>query len=70
MNKFTTKFRHAVDGYFVAKQIHKETETCVICGGDTGVPKGLDISYRMYYVQGTGQLCDDCWDETFQTSRR
>ena len=70
MNKFSAKFRKSVDGWFVSKQIHKETEQCVICGVDTGVPKELDISYRLYYVSGTGQLCHDCWDDTYTTSGR
>jgi len=70
MNKFARKIQSKVDGVFISKQIHKETERCVICKVDTGIPIGLDISYRLYYVSGTGQLCHDCWDDTYTTSGR
>ena len=37
-----------------------ETETCVSCGCDTGVPRTQDIRERRGYTDGVGQCCDDC----------
>jgi len=38
----------------------KELETCVSCGKETNVPKNLHVDFRRYYIEGAGQLCDDC----------
>ena len=35
-------------------------EICVSCGAETNVPKSWHIDLRKYYVEGAGQLCDDC----------
>jgi len=37
-----------------------ETEICVLCGAKTNVPRNLHIDFRKNYVEGVGQLCDDC----------
>ena len=37
-----------------------ETEKCVLCGAETNVPVDLHIDLRKNYVEGVGQLCDDC----------
>ena len=37
-----------------------ETEKCVLCDAETNVPVDLHIDYRKNYVEGVGQLCDDC----------
>jgi len=37
-----------------------ETEKCVLCGAETNVPVNLHIDLRKNYVEGVGQLCDDC----------
>lgn len=42
-----------------------QTDLCVICSKDTGIPKTTDISYRNFYVEGAGQLCGDCWDKVY-----
>jgi hypothetical protein len=60
MKRTFRKVRHRVDGMFIARQIRK-TELCVQCQVDTGVPVGLDISERLFYVTGVGQLCHDCY---------
>lgn len=38
----------------------KEKETCVVCKKETQVPKDQHIDYRLYYVEGVGQLCHKC----------
>lgn len=56
---------------FIRDQIHRgETELCMFCHIDTGIPRGLDIQERLYYVEGVGQMCRDCWEETYDTHSR
>ncbi len=42
-----------------------EKEYCVLCHGDTGYRKTTPIDQRSYYVEGCGQLCEDCYMETY-----
>jgi len=37
------------------------TETCIVCGEDTGVPINQHIDMRKTYVEGSGQLCAKCF---------
>ena len=39
----------------------KETERCILCGNDTGVLVGLPADARKHYIDGVGQLCEDCY---------
>ena len=43
-----------------------EMERCVLCWRLTNVPKNTPISKRKYYVQGQGQLCENCYYELFK----
>jgi len=40
----------------------KEIEECVICHKKTEYFKSTPIDQRKYYVEGCGQLCEDCFD--------
>lgn len=55
------------DGMFIHRQIHKQDlyETCVSCKEVTDTPKTLDIQKRLYYIEGVGQLCRDCWEALY-----
>jgi len=55
------------DGMFIHRQIHKHDiyEECISCKEITGTPKGLDIQERLYYLEGAGQLCRDCWEALY-----
>lgn len=37
-----------------------ETEKCILCGAETNIPIDMPIDMRKNYVEGAGQLCDDC----------
>ena len=37
-----------------------EMDVCVLCGKETKYPKNMHIDFRFCYVEGAGQLCDDC----------
>ena len=39
-------------------------DTCVICGKETPYDKTTHIDLRLYYVEGYGQLCKECWYAT------
>ncbi len=38
-----------------------ETERCILCGSDTGVSVSLPADARKHYINGVGQLCEDCY---------
>ena len=42
----------------------------MFCGEDTGVPVTLDIQERLYYIEGAGQMCRECYDETYPETKR
>lgn len=38
-----------------------EMERCVLCSCKTAVPKNRPVTERKYYIQGAGQLCEECY---------
>jgi thymidylate synthase len=40
-------------------------DKCVMCGKETKYPKNMHVEYRMYYVEGAGQLCEDCYTKIY-----
>ena len=42
-------------------------ERCVFpgCGKILNVPKNTCISLREYYIEGAGQLCEDCYKKIY-----
>lgn len=42
----------------------EEKDKCVMCGKETPYSKSTHIDLRDYYVEGCGQLCEDCWFKT------
>ena len=38
-----------------------ETDRCVLCMSDTGIAKSRLANARKYYIDGVGQLCEDCY---------
>ena len=45
-----------------------ETEICIVCGIDTKVSKELRVDLREHYVEGAGQMCKKCWENTYKDS--
>lgn len=52
-------------GVPVDQEYTSEYEYCVICHGDTGYTFDVPICYRKFYVEGCGQLCEDCHSKLF-----
>jgi hypothetical protein len=40
-------------------------EKCVICGADTPYRFSTPISQRAFYVEGSGQICQECHYEIY-----
>lgn len=40
-------------------------DICVVCGKDSGIPYDMPISHREGYIEGSGQLCRDCYFELY-----
>ena len=40
-------------------------EYCVSCGDKTPYDFFTDINERMWYVEGSGQLCGKCWNKIY-----
>jgi hypothetical protein len=43
-----------------------ETEKCVNCGVDTNILVSEHIDLRKNYVEGAGQLCEECWNNIYK----
>lgn len=43
----------------------RDTDSCVICGADTGIRSSAPIDTRSGYVEGAGQLCATCSTHVF-----
>ena len=37
-------------------------DTCILCGKDSPYEMDVNIDYRNGYIEGAGQLCENCWD--------
>lgn len=41
-------------------------ELCVSCKKETDIKKSTDINLRHFYIEGSGQLCKACWEQTYE----
>ncbi len=41
-----------------------EMDLCVLCGKETQYPKSLPVDMRENYIEGAGQLCNQCGVKT------
>lgn len=39
-------------------------DRCVICNENSGVRTDCPVERRSHYVEGCGQLCEECWHDT------
>ena len=45
-------------------------EYCVSCGDETPYDFFTDVTERMWYVEGSGQLCSKCWNGVYNGSKK
>ena len=45
---------------------NNQTEKCITCGKDTGISINTHVDFRKGYVEGAGQLCSECFTETYK----
>ena len=38
-----------------------KTDNCVFCNKDTQIASCTNVDMRNYYIDGAGQLCDECF---------
>lgn len=44
-------------------------DNCVMCNCVTNEPKHRNIDNRNFYIEGSGQLCERCFVETYNYGR-
>ena len=47
--------------------MEKEMECCVRCGKETEYTKDTHIDQRKGYIEGAGQLCEECYKLIYRT---
>lgn len=57
--KLLNDLKHIIGYYVKIKTENKEK--CVCCGSITSYNKNDNISIRENYIEGAGQLCDECF---------
>jgi hypothetical protein len=51
----------------ICKSIKKnEKDICVICNIETQYNKDFNINTRDYYIEGCGQLCQECYKNIYK----
>lgn len=48
----------------------EDKEHCILCGRLTGVFKNKPVAVREYYIEGAGQLCQECYRGMYAPPRR
>ena len=59
------KSRESID-----KQQDALVEKCVICGNFTPYLHNTPISFREYYIEGGGQLCETCYNMIYKETTK
>ena len=49
------------DGLVTSINRPDDYDTCVVCGKKSPYLRSTHIDMRFFYVEGSGQLCEDCY---------
>ena len=49
------------DGLVTSINRSDDYDTCVVCGKKSPYLRSTHIDMRFFYVEGSGQLCEDCY---------
>ena len=44
-------------------------EKCIRCGQSTSYSINTPISSRQFYIDGSGQLCEECWNALYGSAK-
>jgi uncharacterized protein YlaI len=44
-------------------------DKCILCDKETEFPKDTLIEKRSWYVEGSGQLCEDCYNKIYHVKK-
>ena len=44
-------------------------EKCIRCGRETPYSIETPISSRQFYIDGSGQLCEECWNALYGSAK-
>lgn len=50
--------------------MEEKNERCVLCWKELDVLTTTPIEMRKYYIEGSGQLCEDCYEEIMGCRRK
>ena len=50
----------------VKEKAPNKYDKCVLCNIETEYDEFDHIDSRYFYVEGAGQLCPKCWNETYE----
>lgn len=51
--------------------VHQDNcEKCVLCHKSLMISITQPVTSRKYYIEGAGQLCEECFQETYQQFAR
>jgi len=50
------------------KNKEKEMEKCVLCHKELNIPRETPIQNREHYIEGCGQLCYECYRDTYSNA--
>jgi hypothetical protein len=56
-------------GEYMEGGYKKEYDKCVSCQKETRYEKHTHINSRQYYIEGSGQLCPNCYEEIYDYER-
>lgn len=45
--------------------MEQKYDKCVSCGKDSKELESTDINYRHFYIEGAGQLCEECYNNLY-----
>ena len=65
---FHRRIRPSAGGKRLAEA--EERERCVLCRRLMDIPKGVPLAVRKGYIEGAGQLCENCFRELYKTGER
>lgn len=52
------------------ENLKEKTEICVLCDKETPYKFTDNIDLRNWYVEGAGQLCENCYNDLYERKKK